>query len=192
MPFRIEMITKFEGGIFARAPAEIVRPPLARAIESSVIQIQSEVIKEINTPALGRRSPAFVTGALIQSISTEGPDIRGDVIEGKVFTNVKHGPVLEDGARPHTPPLKRIEFWASKNADLLDPTKARPVKGKGRISKAKRRQNEIRRFAFAVQQKLRRIGLQGIGMFERGLDASRNFIDRRFAQAEREVAEALE
>lgn len=54
------------------------------------------------------------TGRLRASITPQ-VSIHGRVIRGTVGTNVKYGPFVELGTRPHWPPLSAVALWARRH-----------------------------------------------------------------------------
>lgn len=87
---------------------EIAEAELKRAMGESVITVQSQARKD---------APVNI-GELRNSIATEVRTLGGASIEGAVGTNLKYGPAVELGARPHWAPLAPILFWVQRKAGL--------------------------------------------------------------------------
>lgn len=74
---------------------------MRRALTKSVIKLQKEAKHE----AKGSRD----TGTLIRNIKRSVKGLRGEVVSG-----AKHSVFVEEGTRPHMPPIAPLEAWAAR------------------------------------------------------------------------------
>jgi len=103
------------------------------AIAESLVGLRNEFVQE---------SPVGGTAVLKNSWVSDGPNVDGNVISGDVTSSVTQALVVDEGAKPHTPPSgdsSGLRQWVNRKLRITDPTKAstaaflisRKIKSKG-------------------------------------------------------------
>ncbi len=133
-------------------PEKLIGPPFRRMLDRSGITVANKAKR--NTPVW--------KGRLRASMAHE-VDPAPIPVWAKVGTNVVYGPFVEDGTRPHWPPLAAIAPWA---ADHGIP-------------------------AFLVARSIARKGTQGKKMLANALESSQGDIAGFARRAEDEITQAL-
>lgn len=87
-----------------RVAAELHGEPMVQAFRDATLILTRDAKKE---------SPVDV-GRLRSSITPE-VRTRGMNVEGVTGTNVKYGPYMETGTKPHWPPRGALETWARRH-----------------------------------------------------------------------------
>lgn len=129
------------GAAFERAP-EVVEEEVERFVAAATAHLQDEVQK---------RTPT-THGTLRASIIGDVRRLPGIGVEGVVGTPLAYAPAVEDGTRPHMPPVEPLAAWARQKLGVT-----------GR---------EATRAAWAIARKIARVGTEGHFMFQRAFEAN--------------------
>jgi hypothetical protein len=124
-----------------RAP-EIVTEEVERFVAAATAHLQAEV--QDRTPT--------THGTLRTSIIGDVRRLPGIGVEGVVGTPLAYAPAVEDGSRPHMPPVEPLAAWARQKLGVT-----------GR---------EAERAAWAIARKIARIGTEGAHMFRDAVQAN--------------------
>lgn len=147
---------------FGRYPEQVERI-LVAAVWRSLLLLERE-IKE--------RTPVGVTSALRQSIAAQTPRVEiGGRIVGEVGSPLSYAEPVEDGTRPHFPPLEPLQDW---------------VVGKLGVAP-----EESKSIAFLVARKISMVGTEGAQMFANSFEVTEEQINRFFETAFVEARDAL-
>jgi len=99
-------------------PHNIFVKEYSQAIAESVAILRDGLIQQ---------SPVGGKGLLRESWQTTGPNVDGDTISGDVTSPVTQALVIDQGAKPHTPPSgdsSGLRQWVNRKLRITDPTKA--------------------------------------------------------------------
>lgn len=142
--------------ILARLPEQF-NDAAIRGLRSGAMVLEGYVVNEIRT---ADPYPAVATGGLAGSVVTTRVD-DGSIVR----VEAPHAPFMEEGTRPHFPPLQPLEDW---------------VRVKGFASDAA----SVRRIAYAVALKIARDGIAPRHFFAKAVRQleSKQIIPREIAR----------
>lgn len=127
-----------------RPPTAILPPSAVKdAFEGEFVPAMNGATNLIRSEIV-EFTPHFL-GNLRNSIHTRKASVSGGVIVGKVSTPSPYALPVEDGSRPHWPPLEPLKLWAKRK--LGDES-----------------------LAFLIQRKIARSGTKAHRMFQKGFD----------------------
>jgi len=106
--------------------------------------------------------PIHLRGTIFQKVS-----IIGQSVEGILGTPAKYGEAIEDGTKPHFPPVKPILFWVKRKLGLT---------GK-----------EAKSVAYAIVQKIGKKGTYGTHMFQYGFDRNEQTVINILKQIQSDI-----
>jgi len=127
---------------------QLIQKHFVPAMQKSVHLLEGEIKKN---------TPVGVAGQLRSSIGTEVKSLGGGV-RGIVGSPLSYAPYVEEGTKPHFPPVSALERWCELK--LGD-----------------------RRLAFVVARAISRRGTKAVKMFERGVEAKKEEVFAFFRQA---------
>lgn len=149
---------------FEQAPS-IVEEEVERFVAAATAHLQGEVQE---------RTPT-AHGTLRASIIGDVRRVPGIGVEGIVGTPLAYAPAVEEGTRPHMPPVEPLAAWARQKLGVS-----------GR---------EATRAAWAIARKIARVGTEGAFMFQRTFDANqaqiRDGLDECLARIESRLMGAV-
>lgn len=128
-------------------PEEFTRAAV-RGLKSASMVLQGYVVEEITN---AEPYPAVATGELARSVVSTPVD-DGAIVK----VDAPHGVFMEEGTRPHFPPLQPLEDWVTLKGFASDPA-------------------AVRRIAWAIAEKIARDGI-----------APRHFFRKAVARLEHE------
>jgi hypothetical protein len=159
--YKITVTAKTEGPVFQQGrPREIIRGNLLSALWESILFIEYHV-KE-NTP-VGVFGDAGLRGSIFGEVREDDPL----TLLGVVSSPLPYAEAVELGTKPHTPPIAPLILWAERVLGLSDTADDKAA------TKA----------AYAVRGAIRERGTGGKYMFRRGLEVSRERVERIFEAA---------
>lgn len=149
---------------YERAP-EIVDEEVERFVAAATAHLQAEV--QDRTPT--------THGTLRASIIGDVRRLPGIGVEGIVGTSLAYAPAVEDGTRPHMPPVEPLAAWARQKLGVT-----------GR---------EADRAAWAIARKIARVGTEGAHMFRDAFTANqpqiRDGLDECLVRIDARIAGAV-
>lgn len=138
--------SQVEGAAAAYAAApEILIDELTLAVTEILLLLERET-KEL--------TPAGVTGGLRASIQAQEIVVAGSQVIGQVGTPLAYAVPVEEGTRPHMPPVAPLQDWAEHVLGVA-PADSLAV-------------------AWAIARKIAARGTEGAHMFERAFNANRD------------------
>jgi hypothetical protein len=147
-------------------PQDIYVREYSRGIAESLVLMRGEFVQE---------SPVGGTAVLRNSWQTNGPDVRGDVISGDVTSAVVQAIVVDQGAKPHTPPSgdsSGLKQWVTRKLRITDPTRASTV-------------------AFLISRKLKKTGLPKRKTFTNSFNDLKKDFDKAMVRAQKRMGDRL-
>ncbi|MCE2516262.1 MAG: HK97 gp10 family phage protein [Alphaproteobacteria bacterium] len=140
------------------------------ALERMPDRLTAEMVTGVNEMLLlgqretQERTPT-ATGLTRNSIIADAPVVTtGGGVEGRWGSAAPHIEPLEEGSRPHMPPIAPIQQWVVQKLGISEPTHARAV-------------------AWAVATKIKREGTRGQFMFRDATTAISAAVQRRLGLA---------
>lgn len=110
-------------------------------------------------------------GGLKGSISSREPRVLADQVIGELGTPMIYAVPVEEGSKPHFPPIKPLADWAEHKLGLT-PAEAQSV-------------------GFLIARKIAAHGTKGVKMFERAFDANQHQVQRIYAKARERIANRM-
>jgi hypothetical protein len=132
--------------------SQVVDEELRRGMNAAVLIAKGEIVPQV---------PVGATGLLRQGIATE---VTGEAqsLTGRVFDPVAYAAPVEEGSRPHFPPVGALEVWVRRVLGISDEREAHSVAFV--IARAiSRRGTPARRFFAGAYE---RIKPRVLGLFE--------------------------
>lgn len=121
--------------------------------------------------AIAPLTPVGVAGTLRSAVQSDVTDGSGEV-RGRVFNPLGYALPVEEGARPHFPPIGPLELWARRKLGVPD--------------------GEARSVAFRIARAISRRGTPAVRMFARGSAQVTPAINNRFAEATARIVAGLQ
>ena len=149
---------------WAAAPA-IVAEEMAPAIRQASLLLQRETVE---------RTPRGIGsgGGLAGSIRAEEPVVLADTVLGAVGTSLAYAAPVEEGSRPHFPPLQPLRDWVEHVLGLKDET-------------------ERDRAALGIARKIAARGTEGAHMFKQAFEANRGQVEGMIGRAQARAIERM-
>lgn len=142
----------------------------APAIVSHEVVAATEWAVNALVGAIAPLTPVGVGGTLRAGFQS---DVTGDAVEvrGRVFNPLGYALPVEEGARPHFPPIGPLELWARRKLGVPD--------------------GEARSVAFLIARKIAKHGTPAVRMVARGTAQVTPAIHGRFAEATARIVAGL-
>lgn len=167
MVFGVSMkLVQRPNNIQGNIPQEIFNEEYSRAISEAIVLLRGK---------LAERSPVGGTAGLTNSWVTDGPNVGNAKVSGEVSSPVDHAIVIDQGAKPHTPPSgddSGLNQWVRRKLRLSGT----------RASTA----------AFLISRSIKRRGLPKRRIFTDEFEDLENEFDEAMARAEKRSIERLE
>ena len=147
-------------------PRDLFVKHFSRAIAESTVQLRTDFVQQ---------SPVGGTAILRNSWQTNGPDVDGNVIRGDVTSTVVQAGVVDQGAKPHTPPSgdsSGLRQWVNRKLRITDPTRASTV-------------------AFLISRKIKKQGLPKRKIFTNSFNDLNEFFDKAMKRAQNRIVSQL-
>ena len=137
-----------------------------KALDDQFVKIFKPAMQEALFIVQGEvhdRTPIGATGNLAGSINIEVKTNSLEII-GEVGTNVPYGIFVEEGTRPHRPPIAPLIEWVERMKMGSNP-------------------QENRRIAYAIASKIARRGTEGQYPFRDGFEAAKSEVEKIYDEA---------
>lgn len=98
----------------------VINREITRGVAESLVITRNEMVKE---------SPTGI-GILKNSWVTDGPNVLGKTVVGRVSSSEVQALVIDEGAKPHFPPIGRepaLAPWIRRKLGITDPKKVRGI-----------------------------------------------------------------
>lgn len=139
--------------IVGQLPTEI-EGAVVRGLRSAAMRGVSIVVEEIE---FAQPYPAVDTGALRGSVDYQ-PLQKG----GRIAVDAPHAAIIEEGSRPHSPPVAPLQEWAKRKFGVSD--------------------KEAKQIAFAVRKRIKESGTKPRRYMAKAVDRIVRFVPSEVSQ----------